>query len=96
MDFLNNSTNDKNKIIYIFDYTSLFFFIFIIIIGKHCLIKICKNRERPREDTIILNNSSNIDLSYNTDINVIEKIESNDELPSYSEVYPEYTVRYQK
>lgn len=96
MDFFNNSTNDTNKIIYIFDYTSLFFFIFIIIIGKHYLIKICKNREIPREDTIILNNSLNIDLSYNSDINVIEKIESNDELPSYSEVYPEYTVRYQK
>ena len=37
-----------------------------------------------------------MDLSYNTDIIVIEKIESNHELPSYSEVYPEYTVRYQK
>jgi flagellar biogenesis protein FliO len=96
MNFLNNSTSAKNKIIYIFDYTSLFFLIFIIIIGKHCLIKICKNREIPREDTTILNNSGNMDLSYNTDIIVIEKIESNDELPSYSEVYPEYTVRYQK
>ncbi len=96
MDFLNNSTDAKNKIIYIFDYTSLFFFIFIIIIGKHCLIKFCKNREILREDTTILNNSANMDLSYNTDIIVIEKIESNDELPSYSEVYPEYTVRYQK
>jgi len=96
MVFFNNSTNDKNKIIYIFDYTSLFFFIFIIIIGKHWLIKIYKKRETPREDTIILNNSLNMDLSYNTDINVIEKIESNEKLPSYSEVYPEYTLRYQK
>tara|TARA_B100001287_G_C22669380_1_gene524537 strand:- start:1820 stop:2110 length:291 start_codon:yes stop_codon:yes gene_type:complete len=96
MNFLNNSTNNENKVIYILYYTTLFFFIFMIIITKHCLIKFCKNRKLSREHTIILNHSFNIDLSYNTDIDVIEKMASNDELPSYSEVYPQYTIRYQK
>lgn len=97
MEFFNNSTNNENKIIYIFDYTSLFFFILIIILGKHCLIKICRNRQISREDVSIINHPLNIDISYNTNVDLTdEKVENNDDLPSYSEVYPEYTIRYQK